>query len=136
MFCVKCACSLIEFSSLESAEAAVTKLNSSILNNRQVYLRLDQGLQEPKIKGVGLFVGNIPWNTDKDEIMTLFAQFNPRDCVIATNMMGKSRGFSIVSFDNAEDVKNAIDNMHASEFKGRTLEVIQIILPIVIFTSC
>ena len=114
---------LIEFSSFESAEAAVRQLNSATLNNRQVHLRFDQGFQEPKSKGVGIFVGNIPWNTDKNDLMNLFAQFNPRDCVIATNMMGKSRGFSILSFDSEEDAKHAIDEMHSKSFMGRDLEV-------------
>lgn len=88
-----------------------------MLNDRQVYLRLDRGIQDPKTKGLGLFVGNIPWNTTKEELMNLFVKFNPQECIL------KSRGFGIVVFETTEDVQNAIENFHMKDFNGRVLEV-------------
>ena len=89
-----------------------------MLNERQVYLRLDRGVQDSKANGLGLFVGNIPWNTTKEELMDLFAQFNPTECIL------KSRGFGIVVFDSEEDVMKAIEVMHMKDFNGRILEVL------------
>jgi polyadenylate-binding protein len=117
---------LAEFSNHESAMKAVSTLNSTVLNGRQLHLRLDHS-NDPKPEGVGLFVGNIPWETTKQEILDLFSSFNPIDCNVATNMMGKSRGFSIVTFKTSEEANLAIAHMNQMEFKGRILEVIILI---------
>ena len=113
---------LVEFANSAHASEAVEKLNGGNLNGRQVYLRFDR-TNEPKPEGVGVFVGNLPWEATQDELLDIFASFRPIDCNIVTNMTGKSRGFAIVLFANNQDADIATERMNQYEFKGRILEV-------------
>lgn len=38
-------------------------------------------------------------------------------------LLDKSKGFGFVEFEEAEDAKHAIDNLHKTEFFGRVLAV-------------
>jgi len=114
---------LIEFSSLEKANEAVALLDGTTLEGRQVHVRLDR-TSEPKPDGVGVFVGNIPWEISRDEIVAFFASHKPKDCVIATNMVGKSRGFCIMIFEDESTANQVIERYHQAEFNGRLLEVL------------
>lgn len=114
--------SLIEFSSIEKANEAVALLDGTTLAGRQVHLRLDRTL-EPKPEGVGVFVGNIPWDVSREDIVTFFASHRPKDCLIATNMVGKSRGFCILLFDDEATANQVIEKYHQADFNGRLLEV-------------
>ena len=113
---------LIEFEDIETANRVVNSLNGMILGGRNVHLRLDRSL-EIKPEGVKVFLGNIPWDASREDVMALFAEYNPLDCSISTNMMGKSRGFSILIFENEAIACDAVENMNQVEFKGRKLEV-------------
>merc|ERR1712050_537391 len=61
----------------------------------------------------------------EDLLRGAFAPFGEiRTCKIPVDpKSGKPRGFGFVEFEEAEDAEQAIDNMHESEFFGRTLTV-------------
>ncbi|MBD3316621.1 MAG: RNA-binding protein [Chitinivibrionales bacterium] len=69
-----------------------------------------------------LYVGNIPFRTNEEEIRDLFAEFGKvHDVSIITDReTGRSRGFCFVEMDNADA---AITGLNERDFGGRTLRV-------------
>lgn len=72
-----------------------------------------------------LFVGGVDEAVNKDTLLGAFSIFGeivtveiPMD-----NQTFKPRGFAFVEFADAEDAKEAVDNMDASELFGRTIRV-------------
>ncbi len=71
-----------------------------------------------------LYVGNLPWRTDADELNNFFSSYgnvvNSR--VIVDRETGRSRGFGFVEV-NDEDVQKIIDALNGADFQGRILTV-------------
>ncbi|MFO8073258.1 MAG: RNA-binding protein [Polyangia bacterium] len=72
-----------------------------------------------------IYVGNLPFNTDDDELRSLFEDHGAVDSakVITDRESGRSRGFGFVEMLNDEEAKKAIDAMTDFEHGGRTLTV-------------
>eukprot|EP00392_Amoebophrya_sp_AT5.2_P009438 g9466.t1 len=73
-----------------------------------------------------VYVGGLSEEMTDDALRAAFAPFGEiRECKIPRrgNPEGKHRGFGFVEFEEEEDAKAAIDNMHESECFGRTLVV-------------
>jgi RNA recognition motif-containing protein len=91
-----------------------THLNSSITNN---------GLQN-SIAGRQLFVGNLPFTSQWQELKDLFRRIgNVVRADIVTDSQGQSRGYGQVVMGTVEDAKAAIENLNGTEFQGRSIEV-------------
>jgi RNA recognition motif-containing protein len=76
--------------------------------------------------GTKVYVGNLPYSTDEDQLRQLFGSDgrNVSDVAIITDRMtGQPRGFAFVQMATEEDAKRAIDALHGSTFGGRTLTV-------------
>ena len=76
--------------------------------------------------GTKVYVGNLPYTTDEDQLRQLFGADgrNVSDVAIITDRMtGQPRGFAFVQMATEEDAKRAIDALHGSTFGGRTLTV-------------
>jgi RNA recognition motif-containing protein len=69
-----------------------------------------------------LYVGNLPFNTNEDEIREFFSQSGAVSSVkiITDRETGKSRGFCFVEMENGE---NAINELNGKEFGGRKITV-------------
>ncbi|KAH3679765.1 hypothetical protein WICMUC_000731 [Wickerhamomyces mucosus] len=71
-----------------------------------------------------VFVGNLPFSINWQALKDLF---KPVGSVISADVKlddyGRSRGFGIVSFENAEDVQNAVAQLHGTDLEGRTIDV-------------
>lgn len=69
-----------------------------------------------------LYVGNIPFRTNEDELRELFGEFGEvhEVSIITDRETGRSRGFCFVEMDNAEE---AISGLNERDFGGRTLRV-------------
>ncbi len=72
-----------------------------------------------------LFVGNLPFNTTKEQLQDLF---EPHGTVVETEVImdkftGRSRGFAFVTMETKEGADAAIQAMHHKELDGRPLTV-------------
>src|SRR5215510_14934935 len=75
--------------------------------------------------GNKLYVGNLPYDTNEDDLTALFAKTGN---VSAVNVMrdretGRARGFAFVEMATEQDAQNAIAQLHEQSFGGRTLTV-------------
>src|SRR5690349_7173654 len=75
--------------------------------------------------GNKLYVGNLPYDTNEDDLRALFAKAGN---VAAVNVMrdretGRARGFAFVEMATDQEAQNAIAQFHEQSFGGRTLTV-------------
>ncbi len=75
--------------------------------------------------GKKLFVGNLNFKTNDDDLRELFGQAGTVDS--ATVMMdratGRSRGFGFVEMGTDEEALKAVEQFNGHEFQGRNLNV-------------
>jgi hypothetical protein len=74
---------------------------------------------------VKLYVGNIPWSTQADDLRNLFGQFGAvEDAFIPQDReSGRSRGFAFVTMADSAAAQAAISQLHDSDYNGRTIRV-------------
>jgi RNA recognition motif-containing protein len=76
--------------------------------------------------GTRLFVGNLPFSADENEIRSLFEQ-NDRSVeevkLITDRDTGRPRGFGFVEMGNSEDADRAVSDLNGYEMNGRQLNV-------------
>lgn len=113
---------LIYFSKSESAANALSLLGSKELDGRVPHLRLDRSQLELQDELSNLYIGNLPWNLNEEQLMTLFKDVSPLSCHVLTNMYGRSRGFAIMKFPNEDNMAKAIEKYHHFEVSGRKIE--------------
>src|SRR5438045_4134439 len=72
-----------------------------------------------------VFVGNLDFNTTRDEVEALFAQVGTvRDVFLPTDReSGRPRGFAFVEFESDEDAAKAIEKFNGHDLGGRALRV-------------
>lgn len=76
--------------------------------------------------GTKLYVGNLPFNVDEEQLRVLFAGEGRevREVHIVTDRdTGRPRGFAFVEMGTEEDAKAAATSLNGSEIGGRTLTV-------------
>jgi RNA recognition motif-containing protein len=71
-----------------------------------------------------LYVGNLPYTSNEDELRDLFAGHGNVHSVnvIMDRDTGRGRGFAFVEMDDA-DATTAMGSLNGSDFGGRTLKV-------------
>jgi RNA recognition motif-containing protein len=72
-----------------------------------------------------IFVGNLNFNTTREELETLFSQVaQPKDIFLPTEReTGRPRGFAFIEYENDEDATKAIEKFNGHELGGRALRV-------------
>lgn len=72
-----------------------------------------------------LYVGNLNYRTTAENLEALFSNFGQVSdvAIIQDRETGRSRGFAFVTIDDDEAAKKAIEEVHGTEFEGRTLTV-------------
>ena len=72
-----------------------------------------------------LYVGNLSFETSKNELQTLFAQTGTVESVslIEDRETGRSRGFAFVEMSTKEEGSAAIQKFNGQELGGRELKV-------------
>ena len=78
-----------------------------------------------KLMSMKLYVGNLSFDTSKNELQTLFAQTGTVESVslIEDRETGRSRGFGFVEMSTKEEGAAAIQKFNGQELGGRTLKV-------------
>lgn len=74
---------------------------------------------------MNIYVGNLSWNTDDDELRGAFEAFGEVSSakVIMDRETGRSRGFGFVEMSDDNAAKQAIEGMNDKDLGGRTLRV-------------
>jgi len=77
------------------------------------------------MNGRRLFVGNLPYQTQENELNEHFSQAGTVTAVqmMLDRMTGKSRGFAFVDFASDAEAAKAVEMFHNQEFQGRQLTV-------------
>jgi RNA recognition motif-containing protein len=72
-----------------------------------------------------LYVGNLPWSVDGNELKEVFSAAGPVESatVITDRETGRSKGFGFVDMETDDDAQKAIDQLDGSDVGGRTLKV-------------
>src|SRR4051812_49949437 len=75
--------------------------------------------------GSKVFVGNLDYNTRREEVQALFAEVGQiRDVFLPTDReTGRPRGFAFVEFESEEEAAKAIEKFNGHELGGRALRV-------------
>ncbi|MDQ2994522.1 MAG: RNA-binding protein [Pseudomonadota bacterium] len=71
-----------------------------------------------------IYVGNLPYTVDEDELRSMFEQFGSVDSVnlIIDRDTGRSKGFGFVSFEDKSAMSAAL-SLNDTEIQGRKLRV-------------
>lgn len=76
--------------------------------------------------GTRLYVGNLPFSADDNEVRALFEQ-NGRTVsevyLVTDRETGRPRGFGFVEMANEEEANAAIEELNGHQMGGRTLTV-------------
>jgi RNA recognition motif-containing protein len=72
-----------------------------------------------------IFVGNLSYQTNQDDLHATFAQYGAVDSVsiVTDRDTGQPRGFAFVEMSNANEAKEAISQLNGRELNGRALNV-------------
>jgi RNA recognition motif-containing protein len=72
-----------------------------------------------------IFVGNLSFNTNEDELRQIFESYGQVDrvSILTDRDTGRSRGFGFVEMSSDEDGEKAITALNGSQFGGRTINV-------------
>lgn len=72
-----------------------------------------------------IYVGNMPFTTDEDQLREAFEAFGTVDsvAVITDRETGRPRGFGFVEMPNDDEARAAIEGLNEKDFMGRTLNV-------------
>lgn len=74
---------------------------------------------------VKLYVGNIPFQSTKEDLQSLFEPFGAvEDVFLAFDKeTGRSRGFAFVTLGSKEAADNAINGLNGTDYEGRPLRI-------------
>jgi len=70
-----------------------------------------------------LYVSNIPFDLDDNDLKQIFSEFHVKSSHVATRQNGKSRGFGFVEFNNSKDQNEALNALNQSEVNNRVITV-------------
>jgi cold-inducible RNA-binding protein len=72
-----------------------------------------------------IFVGNLSFNTNEDELRQAFETYGQVDrvSIMTDRDTGRSRGFGFVEMSSSEDGEKAIAALNGSQLGGRTINV-------------
>ena len=75
--------------------------------------------------GKKLYVGNLPFNTDDQALMSMFTQCGTVESakIIMDRDSGRSKGFGFVEMSNDTEAEAAITKFNGSDFGGRPMTV-------------
>ena len=75
--------------------------------------------------GSKVFVGNLDYNTRREEVQTLFSEVGAiRDVFLPTDReTGRPRGFAFVEYEQEADAAKAIERFNGYQLGGRALRV-------------
>ena len=96
-----------------------------LINILYIITAKNKCLAEKEKKDETLYVGNLPYRANENDVKTLFEQFGEVKSVrlMKDKKTGKRRGFGFVVMDSKEGLKKAKSELNNAEFGQRTLKV-------------
>lgn len=75
--------------------------------------------------GKKLYVGNLSFSVDSDQLSSVFAEFGTVDSanVITDRETGRSKGFAFVEMSAEDEAQTAIQKLNGMELSGRAMNV-------------
>ncbi len=75
--------------------------------------------------GRRLYVGNLPYETGEQDLQELFGRIGSVESVnvMRDQATGRARGFAFVEMGTDEGARQAVEQLHESQFGSRTLTV-------------
>ena len=75
--------------------------------------------------GKKLYVGNLSFNVDSNQLTDLFAEFGTVDSanVITDRDTGRSKGFGFVEMSADSEAQEAINKFNGADYEGRAMTV-------------
>ncbi|AHI05447.1 RNA-binding protein [Bdellovibrio bacteriovorus W] len=75
--------------------------------------------------GKKLYVGNLSYTVDADQLSSVFSEYGTVDSanVIMDRETGRSKGFAFVEMSADDEAKNAIDRLNGMEISGRAMNI-------------
>jgi cold-inducible RNA-binding protein len=72
-----------------------------------------------------IFVGNLSFQTNQDDLMQAFSQYGnvERVNIVTDRDSGQPRGFAFVEMTERRDAENAISHLNGTELNGRAMNV-------------
>ncbi|KAJ4972182.1 hypothetical protein NE237_005281 [Protea cynaroides] len=119
----------VQFESEASANAAVEKLNGSIIGGKQIYVgnfvkKSERVLSRPDAKYTNLYMKNLDPDITEEFLQEKFSEFGKiTNMIISKDNNGNSRGFGFVNFDNPDDAKQAMEAMNGTQLGSKSLYV-------------
>src|SRR5688572_8674310 len=82
-------------------------------------------MQESSLMSRKLYVGNLPYETNEDDLQALFAEAGAVESVnvVRDRETGRARGFAFVEMATDQDAQAAVSQLHDRTFGGRRLTV-------------
>jgi len=127
-------CGIVEYISEEDAKKAVSTLNDTELNGRQIFVREDREERgsrtgnhfssDETAQSRRVYVGNLSWDVawqDLKDHMREAGEVSHAEVITEAN--GRSKGCGIVEYATPEEAKEAISNLTDTELKGRMIFV-------------
>ena len=70
---------------------------------------------------MNIYVGNLPYSIDRDQLREIFAQFGEVRAarIVIDRESGKSKGYGFVDMDNDAEANEAISKLNGTEIGGR-----------------
>lgn len=70
---------------------------------------------------MNIYVGNLPYSIDRDQLREIFAQFGEVRAarIVIDRESGKSKGYGFVDMDNDAEANEAIAKLNGTEIGGR-----------------
>ncbi|KAK8712018.1 hypothetical protein V6N13_147270 [Hibiscus sabdariffa] len=119
----------VQFESEESANAAIEKLDNTVIGDKQIYVgkfmkKCDRVLPSPDIRYTNLYVKNLDPDITEEILQEKFSEFGKIAClVVARDENGTSRGFGFVNFECPDDAKRATESLNGSRLGSKVLYV-------------
>src|SRR6185295_16651289 len=113
--------------SVANWEANMFTMRASVNSQRREVFWSEKpyGGKGKKLMSMKLYVGNLSFDTSKNELQTLFAQTGTVESVslIEDRETGRSRGFGFIEMSTKEEGAAAIEKFNGQELGGRALKV-------------
>lgn len=74
---------------------------------------------------MNIYVGNLPYNVDRDELRELFSSYGEVSAsrIVNDRESGRSKGFGFVEMPNADEANAAINALNGQEIGGRKVVI-------------
>jgi len=127
-------CGIVEYATEEDAKKAVSTLNDTELNGRQIFVREDREERgsrsgnrfssDETAQSRRVYVGNLSWEVawqDLKDHMRDAGEVSHAEVITEAN--GRSKGCGIVEYATSEEAQEAISTLTDTELKGRMIFV-------------